>query len=49
VLTSFNWLSFQGDRNRTYRMEEGNLVRNQATTDRQYTYLLAEIDRLRLT
>lgn len=26
VSTSFNWLSFRGDPNRTYRMEEGTLV-----------------------
>ncbi|TDO51077.1 hypothetical protein EV651_1194 [Kribbella sp. VKM Ac-2571] len=27
ITTSFNWLSFKGDRERTYRMEEGTLVR----------------------
>ena len=26
VSTSFNWLSFKGDPERTYRMEEGTLV-----------------------
>lgn len=26
ITTSFNWLSFKGDPNRTYRMEEGTLV-----------------------
>lgn len=26
ISTSFNWLSFRGDPNRTYRMEEGTLV-----------------------
>ncbi|MFE7332316.1 hypothetical protein ACFU8W_47190 [Streptomyces sp. NPDC057565] len=36
VTTSFNWLSFKGDRNRTYRMEEGSLIRNKQLTDTQY-------------
>ncbi|MBW8764573.1 MAG: hypothetical protein JF592_18670 [Microbacterium sp.] len=40
VITSFNWLSFKGDPERTYRMEEGSLVRNQQVTDTQYTRYL---------
>lgn len=28
VTTSFNWLSFKGDPDRTYRVEEGTLIRN---------------------
>ncbi|CAM5270171.1 hypothetical protein SGLAM104S_02582 [Streptomyces glaucescens] len=32
VTTSFNWLSFKGDLDRTYRMEEGSLVRNRQIT-----------------
>lgn len=36
ITTSFNWLSFAGDRDRTYRMEEGTLVRGKATADEQY-------------
>jgi len=35
VSTSFNWLSFQGDKDRTYRQETGLLIRgsNRATED----------------
>ncbi|MGW0486908.1 phospholipase D-like domain-containing protein [Streptomyces olivaceus] len=36
VTTSFNWLSFAGDRDRTYRMEEGTLVRGREKADEQY-------------
>lgn len=36
VTTSFNWLSFKGDPDRTYRMEEGSLVRNCEISDTQY-------------
>lgn len=44
VTTSFNWLSFKGDPDRTYRMEEGTLVRNRDTADAQYTRYLNLID-----
>ncbi|MFL4477936.1 hypothetical protein ACIPUB_06565 [Paeniglutamicibacter sp. ORCA_105] len=43
VTTSFNWLSFRGDPNRTYRMEEGTLVQIQSEVDkafRRYTDVL---------
>lgn len=43
VTTSFNWLSFQGARDRTYRMEEGNLVTIRSFTDTQYAYFLSRI------
>jgi hypothetical protein len=36
VVTSFNWLSFRGDRNRQYRQEEGTLIRDAAYVDREY-------------
>jgi hypothetical protein len=36
INTSFNWLSFRGDRDRSYRMEEGTLVRGQKVVDAQY-------------
>jgi hypothetical protein len=45
VSTSFNWLSFRGDPSRTYRMEEGTLVRIPKHVDRayeHYTQLIAE-------
>jgi hypothetical protein len=48
VLTSFNWLSFKGDPSRTYRMEEGTLIRVPALVDEAYDRYLAliECDRL---
>ena len=36
IKTSFNWLSFRGDRSRKYRQEEGDLVQDQQLADRQY-------------
>lgn len=33
ITTSFNWLSFRGDRDKTYRHEHGNLIRNHASID----------------
>lgn len=36
VSTSFNWLSFRGDPDRTYRMEEGTLVAIPAKVQQQY-------------
>jgi phosphatidylserine/phosphatidylglycerophosphate/cardiolipin synthase-like enzyme len=45
VSTSFNWLSFRGDPNRTYRMEEGTLVRmpeRVALEYQRYVDLIAE-------
>ncbi|MFC4630112.1 hypothetical protein ACFO6V_17825 [Promicromonospora alba] len=44
VSTSFNWLSFRGDPDRTYRMEEGTLVSIPARTDKQYDRYLEMID-----
>ncbi|MFE2833708.1 hypothetical protein ACFXI6_22095 [Streptomyces mirabilis] len=40
ITTSFNWLSFEGDRDRTYRMEEGTLVRGRETVDENYQHYL---------
>lgn len=36
VSTSFNWLSFKGDPERTYRMEEGTLVTIPSRVDSEY-------------
>ena len=36
ITTSFNWLSFKGDPNRTYRMEEGTLVQIQSEVDKAF-------------
>lgn len=41
VLTSFNWLSYKGDPSRTYRMEEGTLIRIPALVDEAYEKYLA--------
>lgn len=40
VSTSFNWLSFKGDPERTYRMEEGTLVTIPSRVDREYVRYL---------
>ncbi|MET4639589.1 phospholipase D-like domain-containing protein [Mycetocola sp. 2940] len=37
IATSFNWLSFRGDAERTYRMEEGVLVRSPEHAEREYS------------
>lgn len=45
ITSSFNWLSFKGDPNRTYRMEEGTLIEGAAQTDRvheRYSRVLKE-------
>lgn len=44
VLTSFNWLSFKGDPARTYRMEEGTLIREPSLVDEAYARYLSIID-----
>ena len=36
VTGSFNWLSFKGDPNRTFRMEEGTLVQIPSEVDKAY-------------
>lgn len=41
VSTSFNWLSFRGDSDRTYRMEEGTLVNIPSRVDKQYGHYQA--------
>jgi hypothetical protein len=48
VSTSFNWLSFRGDSDRTYRMEEGTLVSIPARVDEEYVRYLALIDEQRI-
>jgi hypothetical protein len=36
VVTSFNWLSFRGDRNRMFRQEEGTLISAPVYVNREY-------------
>jgi S1 RNA binding domain len=36
IKTSFNWLSFRGDRSRKYRQEEGDLIQDQVLADGAY-------------
>ncbi len=36
INTSFNWVSFRGDPNRTFRMEEGTLVQIPSEVDKAY-------------
>lgn len=44
VTTSFNWLSFRGDPSRTYRMEEGTLVRITEHTNKRYDHFRSLIE-----
>lgn len=44
VTTSFNWLSFKGDRDRTFRQEEGLLVRVPGDVDDAYQDFRRQID-----
>lgn len=44
ITTSFNWLSFKGDPNRTYRMEEGTLVQIPSEVEKAYSRYLAILD-----
>lgn len=47
VSTSFNWLSFRGDPDRTYRMEEGTLVKISERVEREYERYLKLIEEQR--
>ena len=42
IKTSFNWLSFRGDRSRKYRQEEGELIQDQELADSQYDRYMTE-------
>jgi hypothetical protein len=44
ITTSFNWLSFRGDPNRTYRMEEGTLVQIKSEVDRAFDRYVDVLD-----
>lgn len=44
VTTSFNWLSFKGDPNRTYRMEEGTLVQIRSEVDKAFQRYIDVLD-----
>lgn len=44
ITTSFNWLSFKGDPNRTYRMEEGTLVQIQNEVDKAFERYVGILD-----
>lgn len=48
INTSFNWLSFKGDPDRTYRMEEGTLVTIPQRVDKEYEGYLRLIDEQRV-
>lgn len=43
ITTSFNWLSFRGDPDRTYRMEEGTLVQSHQYADKAFERYAAEL------
>lgn len=44
ITTSFNWLSFRGDPNRTYRMEEGTLVQIPSEVDKAFERYVGVLD-----
>jgi hypothetical protein len=44
ITTSFNWLSFRGDPNRTYRMEEGTLVQIKSEVDKAFARYVDILD-----
>lgn len=44
ITTSFNWLSFKGDPNRTYRMEEGTLVQIKSEVDKAFARYVDVLD-----
>ena len=46
VTTSFNWLSFRGDPERTYRMEEGTMVTSREFADQNHARYLEELRRV---
>ncbi|MGE0304264.1 MAG: hypothetical protein AB7N61_14810 [Acidimicrobiia bacterium] len=47
IVTSFNWLSFRGDENRTYRQETGFLLKNNpAVVDPLYSEQRAAIEKV---
>lgn len=48
VSTSFNWLSFRGDPERTYRMEEGTMVSIPKRVDEEYERYMNLVAELRL-
>jgi hypothetical protein len=49
ISTSFNWLSFRGDSDRTYRMEEGTFVNIPARVDKEYERYRALIEEQRIS
>lgn len=49
VSTSFNWLSFRGDPDRTYRMEEGTLVRIPERVAQEYERFVRLIGEQRIS
>ena len=44
IVTSFNWLSFRGDPNRTFRDEQGTIVRVPGLIDEKFAYLLKRFE-----
>jgi hypothetical protein len=44
IVTSFNWLSFRGDPNRTFRDEQGTMVRIPELIDQKFDYLLSRLE-----
>ena len=49
ISTSFNWLSFRGDHDRTYRMEEGTLVTVAERVEKEYNRYVKIIEDQRVS
>jgi hypothetical protein len=46
AVTSFNWLSFKGDPNRTFRDEQGTLLQEQGLVDQKFNELAGRFNRI---
>jgi len=44
IVTSFKWLSFRGDPNRTFRDKQGTMVRIPELIDQKFDYLLSRLE-----
>jgi hypothetical protein len=44
AVTSFNWLSFKGDPNRTFRDEQGVLLQEPGLVDQKFNELIVRFD-----
>ena len=48
IKTSFNWLSFKGDPERTYRFESGTYIENSSHSDEVYAQIIARLPEMKV-